>query len=459
MNRWKIRFSVIAALACLLFVRPVYPWGGEHNVISKVAIGTLSSEDREYIQSESVAIEENYCEFPDKNWPCFGEWGDGTGNPKGARMPDARRLWGISYYCQWDPVLRKGTGYNHKPPQSWQAAEIHFKNAIDCFKQGRKEDGCRYMGVMLHYLQDSGAFPHVQPIHRSCHVKDSNAIQLKSYSPRLLGKTPEEAGKALVERAKQLTGWTEQRISSLFGTTGMNFEEAKQLAGKELMPGAVVDAVAKLRKEKSNEFEFMTTDCANECARVCSDAIYTILSFAKKPYVDPVPNQVNMNLVFNPSFEETEGDDVPAGWCVGWLDLSDRAGRVEWYRAGTHWEKHVQKGRYSALILWAPSKGLEWQQTWPKAIRVNQGEKYRASGWVKASGQPEGAWFSLEFSDMNYRAILNAKSKPCSVDAKWQQLSVEVTVPAEARWMRMILHSESTDGAVWFDDMEAVRLP
>lgn len=182
-----------------------YPWGGEHNVISKVAIGMLAPEDWEYVHTESAAIAEHYCEFPDTNWPCFGEWGNGTGDPKGLRMPDSRRLWEISYYCQWDPILKKGTGYNHKPPQSWQAVEVHFKNTVDCFKQGRKEDGCRFMGVMLHYLQDSGAFPHIQPIHRSCHVKNLNAIQLKSYTPQILGRTPEDAGKTLLERAKQLT--------------------------------------------------------------------------------------------------------------------------------------------------------------------------------------------------------------------------------------------------------------
>ncbi|OGV67707.1 MAG: hypothetical protein A2283_15710 [Lentisphaerae bacterium RIFOXYA12_FULL_48_11] len=452
-------FECVVSVFFLLLVRSAYPWGGEHNVISKVAIGTLAPEDREYIRSESVAIEENYCEFPDKNWPCFGEWGNGTGDPKGARMPDFRRLWGVSYYCQWDPVIKKGTAYNHKPPQSWQAVEVHFRNAVDAFSKGKKEDGCRYMGVMLHYLQDSGAFPHMQPLHRSCHVKNLKAIHLESYSPVILGETPDEACKTLGERVRQLTAWTERRFSPLFDSAGLKFEDAKRIAEKELMPSAVMDVVDRLKKEKFDEFESGTTDCANECVRACADAIYTILSFAKKPYVESSPVEVGKNIVFNPSFEKTEGDGMPEGWCVGWLDLADMKGRAEWYRAGTHWEKHVKTGQCSTMILWAPSKGLEWQQAWPKAIKVNPGEKYQGSVWVKASGKPQGNWITLEFSDMNYKPVYTAKSKPCSIESKWQQLSVEVAVPAESRWMRVLLHGESEDGAAWFDDVDVVRLP
>ena len=67
-----------------------------------------------------------------------------------------------------------------------------------------------------------------------------------------------------------------------------------------------------------------------------------------------------VNLVFNPSFEEDDGDRVPDGWCVGWLDTFDRMGRAEWYPAKTHWENHVKTGQYSALIsVFAPKAGRD----------------------------------------------------------------------------------------------------
>ena len=151
------------------------------------------------------------------------------------------------------------------------------------------------------------------------------------------------------------------------------------------MPAAVADAVNRLRAKRPADFEAAATDCANECARACADAIHSALSFAQKPRVEPEPNPLNVNLAFNPSFENGSGDGAPAGWCVVWLDPSDRAGRAEWYRAGTHFERHVRTGKYSMLLLWPPKRGLEWQQTWPKAIRVRPGETTGGSAWVKAA--------------------------------------------------------------------------
>jgi hypothetical protein len=239
----------------------------------------------------------------------------------------------------------------------------------------------------------------------------------------------------------------------------MPLEEAKRLTAQQIMSSAVVEAVTRLRAEKPAEFEAAATDCANECTRVCADAIHSALTFAQKPYLEPQPNASNVNLVFNSSFEDSDGDGVPAGWCVGWLDTRDRTGRAEWYRAGTHWERHVRTGRHSALVLWPPKQGLEWQQVWPKAIRVQPGEKYRASVWGKVAATTGGSYLALEFSGTDYAPIVVAKSPALISDGQWQQLSVGATVPESARWIRIILHAEGSEGATWYDDAEVVRMP
>ncbi len=435
-----------------------YPWGGEHQRISAAAIESLPAEEQEYLRPERAAIAERYCTFPDINWPCYGQWGGGTGDPLAARMPDARRLWGVSFYCQWDPVLQKGKGYPHAPPQSCEAAGVYFGNAVKALENGRLEEGCRVLGVMLHYIQDSGSFPHIQPVHRNFHVKATGHIRLEGYTPRVLGETPKEAAQALSGRVEQLTGWTEQRLAPLFASSGMPLDDAKRQAAQQTMAAAVVEAVAKLRAEKPAEFEAAAVDCAHECTRVCADAIHSALAFAQKPYVEPEPNAPNINLVFNPSFEDGDGDGVPAGWCVGWLDPSDRTGRAEWYRAGTHWEKHVRTGRQSALVLWPPKLGLDWQQTWPKAVRVRPGEEYRASVWGKAVAMTGGSYLAVAFSDTDYRPIVVTKSAVLTADGAWQQLSVDAEVPDSARWLRIILHGAGSDGAIWYDDAEIVRM-
>ena len=448
-----------AANCCGVVAVALEPPAAYLSCISAVAIESLPHEEQEYLRPERSAIVESYCTFPDLNWACYGQWGGGTGDPKAARMPDTRRLWEVSFYCRWDPVPQKGKGYPHAPPQSWEAAGVFFLGAVDALDSGRLEDGCRFLGVMLHYIQDSGSMPHVQPIHRNFHVKATRAIRLEGYAPRLLGRTPAEAAKALSARVKELTGWTEKRLAGLFESVGMPIEQAKRLASEQLMAPAVVDAVTKLRTEKPAEFEAAATDCANECARACADAIHSALAFARKPYVEPGPNALNVNLVFNPSFENGEGDAAPAGWCAGWLDTLDRAGRAEWYRAGTHWEKHARTGRRSALILWPPKKGLQWQQTWPKAVRVRPGEKYRGSVWGKAVATAGASYLALEFSDTDYRPVLVVKSDALVANGEWQRLSVEMPVPEKARWMRVLLHGEGGEGATWYDDAEVFRMP
>lgn len=449
---------VMSLIAFCISAPPAFPWGGEHSRITVVALESLPQDEQAYLQPERSALVAVYCTFPDINWPCYGQWGGGVGDPRAPRMPDMRRLWEVSSYCQWDPVLVKGKGYPHAPPASCEAAAVFFLKAADALKRGRLEDGSRYLGVMLHYIQDSGSFPHVQPIHRVCHVKDSRAIQTQGYAPNLVGQTPEQAAKSLSDRVARLVETAERRMAPLLESAGMPWAEARRLASRETMPARVVEVVEIVRNQKPAEFEAVATDCANECVRACADAIHTALAFAEKPRAEPPSPAPNINLVFNPSLEIDDGDGVPDGWCVGWLDLADRVGRAEWYRAGTHWEKHVHSGSHSLLLLWPPKKGIQWQQTWPKALRVRPGEAYRGSVWAQGTGASGAAYVALEFSDTNYQPVHTAKSSPLGSEPGCQRLSVEATAPANARWVRMLLYCGASDGAAWFDDAEIVRV-
>ncbi len=459
--------SALAACLCLVlglsvlwvFAPSAYPWGGEHHRITEAALDALPEQERHYIAPERTALIQTYCGFPDMNWPCYGEWGGGVGDPAAARFPDTRREWGISYYCQWDPVLRRGKGFSHAPPQSCEAAGVFFLKGAHALRERRLEDGARFLGVMLHYIQDSGAFPHVQPVHRSFHVRGSRAIRLDAYAPKRLGENPDEAAKALAVRVQALVEWTEKRLGPHLEQAGMPLAEAKALCGKQTMPSAVIQAVEKLRAARGADFEAAAEDCANECARACADALYSALAFAQRPYAEAAPAPPNVNLVLNPSFEQDSGDCVPEGWCVGWLDLSDRLGRAEWYRAGTHWEKFVRTASRSVLILWPPKKGLDWRQTWPAAVRVRPGERYRASAWVRDKGATGSTYCALEFYDADYKPLAMAKSASCAGDSDWRELSVEARAPDKARWLRLLLRSEDNQGAVWFDDAAVVRQP
>jgi hypothetical protein len=255
----------------------------------------------------------------------------------------------------------------------------------------------------------------------------------------------------------ELVEWTERRLAPLLAGAGMPLDEAKRLATKHPLPAVVTQAVAKLRAEKPADYEAAALDCANECARACADALHTALALAPHQLPPPAAHRPDTNMVFNSSFETGDGDRAPEGWCVGWLDLSDRAGRAEWYRAGTHWDKLVRTGKQSAMILWTPKKGLEWRQTWRRAVAVKPGETYRAAVWIKTRAATGATWFALQFCDTTYKPVTNTKSEAVNGDSEWKKLSLEANAPPDARWLRAILHTEANDGAAWFDDVEIVR--
>ena len=282
--------------------------------------------------------------FADRNWAGYGEWGSGEANPRKPRFPDTRREWDISFYMGFNPITGEGKRYMHRPPESYEAVPLYFGKALEALQAGRLTDGSRYLGVTLHFLQDSGAFGHLQPIHRPFHWKRREDVRADGYQPRLLGKTSKEAAEGLLVRLRGLVGMTERRVGPLLEKAGLSMAEVKELCATELMPGRAVLAVTRVRSEWADEWDTAIRECAMECVHVSADALHTALAFAPHPFPEAKLNASGVNLVFNPSFEEA-GDGVPLGWCVGWLDLEDRAGRAEWYLAGTHWDKPVRTGQ------------------------------------------------------------------------------------------------------------------
>jgi hypothetical protein len=234
------------------------------------------------------------------------------------------------------------------------------------------------------------------------------------------------------------------------------FPLLKRLSKGDPYPKEAVRAVLTAKHEFAAEMDAAARKSASAAAHVCTDMLLTALSFAPKPFPQPKPNATGVNLVFNPSFE-TAGDENAEGWCIGWLDLNDKTGRAEWYRAGTHWDKPVKQGARSAMVLWAPEKGIEWRQPWRNALRVNPGEVYRASAWVKSRTEKGRSHLTLELSDTNYHAISQPISNEVEGKGDWTELKLETTIPPNVRWLRVILHSNA-DGAAWFDEVSVVRV-
>jgi len=75
---------------------------------------------------------------------------------------------------------------------------------------------------------------------------------------------------------------------------------------------------------------------------------------------------------------------------------------------------------------------------------------------VQTSAGTGAIHLALEFFDNAYQPVSAMKSAAGIGADGWRRLSAEAAAPEGARWLRMVLHSES-NSAVWFDDAEIVR--
>ncbi|MBM3476027.1 MAG: hypothetical protein FJX75_22385 [Armatimonadetes bacterium] len=432
-------------------------WGG-HELITRAAVATLPAEQQAFLAPEAHALASLYCTFPDLNWPNQGQWGGGDGDPAGARFPDTRREWGISAYCAWDPVLGVGKGYPHAPPGSYEASSVHFRRALAALREGKYEDGVRVCGVLLHYVQDSGSFPHLQPFHRSARLRGPEDAFLGDYQPQRLTDNPEQAPEKVAQRVRELVEFTEQKLVAALEGTGLTLDKAKALCAKELTPAELMRFVADLREEHPDRWQALVQDAGRESGRACADVLCTLLSLAPLQAPRAPEHASGANLAFNPSFEQDDGDGVPDGWVVGWLDLKDRVGRAEWYASGTHWGSNARTGRHCVLLLWAPGEnGLEWRQTWPQAIKVRPGDRYDCSAWIRTRSAGGVAYLAVQVADTDYSEIAVVKSQPVSDAPAWQESHVEVRVPEGGKWLRVTLYSNMSEGAAWFDDVKVMK--
>jgi len=429
-------------------------WGGEHHLITEVALDRLPEKQQAFLAPERAAMVRVYCTFPDQNWGNSGQWGGGDGDPAAEWLPDNRREWSISFYEGWDPVLGQGRRYNHAPPDSYDAVPHFYELARQAFADGSYEDGARYLGCLLHHLEDAGSFPHMQPFHRGIKTPSWDTIRALDYQPRKLDTSPE----ALSGRVHELVDECAAALDALLRPEGHDLAWAVNACRQELMPAEVVAVADRLRRDRSADWLRTNEVACLATARACADVTFTLLSELPLTPPDHEPPPARTNLVHNPSLEDLAGDGWPEGWVAVRHDRADRLGKVEPYRRGNHWTPHVKDGRQSLLLLWAPEAGLEWRQIWRHAIRVAPGERYRLTAWGEAAGQGGEAKLLARVAGADYLDLPGAESEPLEPGQGWQQRQVEVTIPDGGRWLRLAVRSTLRDGAAWFDQFSLERL-
>jgi len=432
MNRFlfvsQIFLRTLLCFFCFM-VAYCYPWGASHHTITKKAIEILPEEDRNFLGEEAIYLWRDYCGFPDMNWGWYGGFGAWNTAPDQPRFNDVRRYYNISFYCGWDPVLQKGKFYAHKAPESYECCPIYLEKAIQAFREGKILDGACFLGVLAHYIEDTGAFPHYQKLHKHCEDgMEYSKIGAPGYQPKLLGKNISEAQKNLKRELENLVEYTE------------TFRQ-------------IIESRVDKKEKKIPEF----LNCANACVRVVADAIYTAIELSGKPKIT-VENPINKNLIFNSGFEEDNEDFVPKGWVSWYNNRIDKIGRAVYVNRKRFSHGFTKSGRCSVKLMWTPKEGIEWRQRWPYTVSVKEGEKYRVSGWIKTMQATGNNYLALRlFQPGKLKKVIKSHSFQGNND--WQEVSFEVTIPKDITRIGIACCSEGNEGAVWFDDIKLFRLP
>lgn len=470
-----IVFSVLIGLLSrnnkdifFIFFPFFFLWAEEHHTITREAIRVQPKNVQDWLEPEKNLLWKIYCMFPDLNWPWYGEWGGESGCPDKERLPDLRREWNISYYCGWDPLCQKEILYppgkdilppgcpppstkpsfppsmrNYCPMGSYSAPQRYLPLLISAIEEGRFADGIRFLGVLLHHIQDRGAFTYWPELHMKGHITDQKLIHLRKYQPQVLGSTIESAISQIVNRMHLLSNFQNKRIG---------------------------DVIKAHKSRNRDEIDAAILEFALETCRLTADTILTVahlMDYGKPAnywgYWIEFPNSgnpTNINLVDNPSFERDDGSGYPDGWVIGWYNLKDRMGRAEWDWSRKHsvFSKVVRSGERSIKLMWTPEEGIEWRQRWPVAISVLPGEKYRCSGWIKCQKSTGKSYIAIYTYTRDNEPVKVLCSSATSGTHDWKRIEFDFKIPPKVEKIRCACRSDGNKGAVWFDDIEIIRL-
>jgi hypothetical protein len=151
--------------------------------------------------------------------------------------------------------------FNHMMPEVHGTYAPFFLRTLQALRTEDQENAARWMGSLLHFVTDSGSPPHAIGLSGPNHTKmenwlDASRIDLREYSPSLLGHTDEEAVEGL-----------QRRMDGLIARNAV--------IARRMLPYGESNDRAHIAP--------MALDCAEETARVTADVIHTLLALSSKP--------------------------------------------------------------------------------------------------------------------------------------------------------------------------------
>lgn len=218
------------------FCLPLQAWG-PHGEITQAALDALSPDDAllKHLGTNAPKLV-HYC------W--LGDY---------RRTPYERQ--GEFFYAD-DYLLFPGMErhLDHLVPEVKRTYEPYFRRALQALRTETPLNAARWIGSLLHFVEDTGSPPHSAEIRGDVHGKmenwvDAKLIRLPGYRPQLLGDTEEKALAGFLRRMDGLIAYSKER-------------------GDRCRPLVLAD--------KRAEVEPIVLESALETSRVVADLLHTL---------------------------------------------------------------------------------------------------------------------------------------------------------------------------------------
>jgi hypothetical protein len=150
---------------------------------------------------------------------------------------------------------------DHICPEVKKTFRPYYMRAIQALRMETTTNASRWIGSLLHFIEDTGSPPHAAEIRGAIHSKmenwvDARKIQIGGYRPQSFGVTEEDAFKGLLERMDRLIQFSRDRANKVrFGV---------EIGNRSAVEPHVLE-------------------CALETSRVTADLLHTLGQFVSGP--------------------------------------------------------------------------------------------------------------------------------------------------------------------------------
>lgn len=326
----KVRWAPVAAAAFLVVAGGAQGWG-PHGPITQAALDVLGT-------NHSMALRlgpyfqrlTNYCWLADYRRVPF---------------PDVEMDFYADDYLLFPGITKH---YDHICPEVKQTYRPYFQRALMALRTENNANAARWVGSLLHFVEDTGSPPHAGEIRGALHTKlenwlDARRIHIPGYQPALLGKDDDSALQGFLERMDGVIAFSKKRAQR-----------------------------ARLSAETGNRsaVEPVVLESALETARVTADLLHTLGYLAEMPQTNHYTLRGKVAATPGVGMERFPGKVMLLN--TRYSTLTDAEGAFEFHHLPTaSYALIAHRSGHDAVFGTSPSDATNVVELKPDTNRVN----------------------------------------------------------------------------------------